>query len=123
MVEEAVNTVCACDDWMAIVMMTLNHFVLTSMVLADRCWHRRNLLNVDDDLCKVLKATQAAASVKPPSFTVQEAAKVMSASIGVDPADVMSVMSLTGRGSECAIKALSEEGGDVVNAVMRLTET
>lgn len=121
MLEEAVNIICACNEWMAMIMTTLFFFCFY-IYGSCRCWHRRNLLNAGDPW-KVPKATQTAASVKPPSFAVQEAAKVMSASIGVDPADVMSVMSLTGCGSECAIKALSEEDGDVVNAVMRLTET
>ena len=45
-----------------------------------------------------------------------------SASTEIDPADVLTVMFHTGCVSDAAIEALREVGGDVVNAVMYLTE-
>ena len=45
-----------------------------------------------------------------------------SALLGSDYADVLTVMSHTGRDADAAIEALRKEGGDVVNAVMHLTE-
>ncbi|CAM9445419.1 unnamed protein product [Ascophyllum nodosum] len=64
-------------------------------------------------LFKVLKNLSGADRV-----TVED----RSASAGIDPADVLSVMSHTGCVSDAAIEALRKEGGDVVNAVMYLTE-
>lgn len=41
---------------------------------------------------------------------------------GLDPADVLTIVSHAGCSSQAAISALQEADGDVVNAVMNLTD-
>lgn len=51
-----------------------------------------------------------------------EAVEIESVSAGLDPADVLTIISHVGCTSEAAISALRQADGDVVNAVMHLTE-
>lgn len=50
-----------------------------------------------------------------------EALESKSVAAGVDPADVLTLVSHVGCGSDVAIAALRAAGGDIVNAVMSLS--
>lgn len=65
-----------------------------------------------------MTSTRSAASSRPDPSAVESE----SVSAGLDPADVLTIVSHAGCSPRAAIGALREAGGDVVNAVMNLTD-